>query len=145
MRTHTVGGTTLSLQDIWMEKLIPLLSDQSPSSLFLLSNGAVGDPPLNKEVVTSANLAQLSEQAASAFIADPNNVRLDTQMKVVRLSPFFQWHREILSKQYPDMSNFIATYLDDPSRSIFLNSVVPKNYSQNFNWRLNALSSPKER
>jgi Protein of unknown function, DUF547 len=132
-----IGGKPYSPQDMFIRCVGPLAYDQVPKSVFLACGGSLGYPRIPDHAVRGKLLDGDSEAATEVFIADSNNIAFVEEENHIYLSPFFSWNANTLTKNYPSLDAFVASYLP-PDKGKLMNSPgVYKAYNKPFDWRIN--------
>ena len=91
------GGTPLSLYAVENERIRKAFHD--PRIHFVLYCASGSCPVLRPELPTGEELEQLLQEAAIAFVSDPQNVRVDHDEKQIVLSAIFEMYRSDFIKE----------------------------------------------
>lgn len=132
-----VGGKTLSIEEIYTDRIVPAAKKQCPLSIFLASGGARGYPPLMEHATDAIRLNSDANLAFYKFIRNPNNVSFNEDLRVFSLSPFFQWTFDVFDKDYESPHHLVNIYLDEKDNVDVDNPTIIKTYKSAFDWRLN--------
>ncbi len=87
-----LGGETMSLHHLEQGVVRKRFAD--PRIHFVLNCASGGCPVMRPELPTGDALEPSLVRAARDFVADPANVVVDHEQKVLRLSQIFDWYRE---------------------------------------------------
>ncbi|HEY9772460.1 MAG TPA: DUF547 domain-containing protein [Planktothrix sp.] len=134
-KMFVVGGRPYAVQDIYIGQIFPRAKQSHETDIFLVSQGAIGYPPLQTHGFDKDNLATDAEAAAHAFINDPRNVLYDPDSKALKLSKFFQWTQDVYGGKWDTPFVMVDSYLD---KKVDLRlEGLTQAYSLPFDWRLN--------
>ena len=86
------GGTRTNLYDLEHDKLIR--DDVDARVHFVLNCGSGGCPVLRPDLPTDDELEPVLAAAARDFVADPQNVSIDPDARVLRISTIFEWYED---------------------------------------------------
>ena len=115
-----------------LEKKYLLQNYPDPRLHFVLVCGAIGCPPLSKNVFTASNIeAMLEKQTKQAL--NSGFIQYDTANNAVALSQIFKWYADDFGGKQTQIISFINEYRDAP-----LPSNVKVNY-YDYDWSLNGL------
>jgi hypothetical protein len=138
-----IGGKPYSTQDIYIRFVTPLAFAQVPKSIFLSCGGSLGYPRIPNHALAGKLLEGDAEAATQAFLADSNNIAFVQEENHIYISPFLSWNSNTITKNYPSLDAFVASYLS-PDKAKLLNSPgVYKAYNKPFDWRINDKSAAK--
>jgi hypothetical protein len=84
------GGKRITLYDLEHDKL--MRDDIDARVHFVLNCGSQGCPAILPELPSGDALEQVLADAARDFVADPANVGIDHEARILRLSPIFDWY-----------------------------------------------------
>jgi hypothetical protein len=134
-KQYMVGGKAYAIQDIYTDEVLPRAKKVEPLSIFLICQGAIGYPPLVDHPFDSENLQLESKTAVYRFVNDPKNAYFDWSSRSFKLSPFFQWTKDLFSDAYETPHAFANFYRDE---KVDMASVsIMKTFALPFDWRLN--------
>ncbi|HEY9787588.1 MAG TPA: DUF547 domain-containing protein [Candidatus Obscuribacterales bacterium] len=139
-RKFNVGGQMMSVQDIMIQKIIPLLRTTDPRYLFFICGGAVGHPALLDHPIEPDKMDSDMEVASFKWISHPRNVRYDDITQTLYVSPFLNWYNQVLSTRYENPFEFVIPYLDERMQTVAHKAATIKSFGQRFNWTLNDLA-----
>jgi hypothetical protein len=108
-------GKRIALETLENKLIMKNYAD--PRLYFAMENGAKGGAPLRAEAYQGARLeAQLLEQTR-IFLRKTDSNRVDSEARLVWLSPVFQWHGDDFTRDAGSVLNFVAPLmgLDDVS------------------------------
>ncbi len=132
-----VGNQLLTLNDIENKKLRAGFHD--PRIHFAINCGSKSCPPLGQRIFTGTNLDKALDNKTSAFVNDPDQVRVDSVNKVIYLSKIFKWYR----KDFETSAGSVLDYLDRYSDQIDLTKSPEmrkwKIKYNHYDWSLNDL------
>jgi hypothetical protein len=130
-----VGGKPYAAQDVYVGQLYPRLKQGHATAIFLVSQGAIGYPPLQDHPYDKDNVKQESEKAAHKFINNKHNVFYDVDAKTLKVTPFFQWTQDLYSTQWANPFTMVNSYLNN--KVDFNDEGVSRTFLLPFDWRLN--------
>ena len=143
----TVLGNKVTLDDI--EHKILRTEFSEPRIHMALVCAAMGCPPLRNEPYSGEKLDTQLDDQARAFLAKPQNFRIDKEKKRVYLSSIFKWFGKDFTSKYDTdeafrghsqeeraVLNFIGTYLDQPDRRFLREGIYEISYID-YDWSLN--------
>lgn len=78
---------------------------------FALVCAALGCPPLRSEAYVGARLSEQLDAQAKSFLSTATKNRIDSEKKVLWLSPIFDWYRKDFDTASTSLSAFVAPYL----------------------------------
>lgn len=134
-KQYMVGGKPLAIQDIYTDEVLPRVKRVEPLSIFLVCQGAIGYPPLVDHPLDSENLLIESKTANYKFVNDPRNAVFDWASHSFKLSPFFQWTKDLFSDHYETPHAFANFFRNE---KVDMASVsIMKTFGLPFDWRLN--------
>ena len=84
------GGKRYSLYAIEHDKV--LKSGGDPRAHFILNCGSAGCPAIRPELPAGSGLENTLAQAATDFVSNPQNVRIDHDARRIHLSAIFKWY-----------------------------------------------------
>lgn len=128
LKTYTVGGETLTLDDLEKEVLLKRFND--PRLHFVLVCAAKGCPPLSSKAYRAADLEQQLEHQTRLALNDSKFVFVRTTGQSVYVSEIFRWYANDF-KVVGGIKSFINSY-----RS----SSIPEDFKikyYEYNWQLN--------
>ena len=129
-----VEGTAVSLGDIEHRILRPIWQD--PRVLYALSCGALGCPSLQPEPFLADRLERQLNQAAMAYVNDPQCIRLVGQ--ALEVSSLFRWYQEDFGGSERAVINHLMAYAE-PELAMRLQK-FDRISGEVFDWRLNDLA-----
>jgi len=103
VQQHIVGGRAISLHALEHKKLLEAGAD--PRVHFLLNCGTGSCPMLRPISDNAVDMETLYKEAATAFVSDPEHVKIDHSNKVITLSRIFKWYMEDFTKGQADQSS----------------------------------------
>lgn len=129
-------GKTHSLD--WLEHEIIRPRYQDPRIHFALVCAAKGCPPLRREPYVAERLDDQLDDQVRTFLGQESKNRLDAEMRVLHLSPIFDWYREDFVGPGKGLADYVRRYfktgdsriLDDPKLKIAFTE---------YDWTLNDL------
>ena len=128
---YQVAGAWRSLDDIEHKALRPLAQD--PRIHFVLVCGAQSCPPLRASAfLGSQDLEESLEQAAFAYINDPDKVSLDRPNHRLILNKIFDWY----AQDFGDVVQFVARYRTPEERAWLTQGPVKVEF-RDYDWHLN--------
>lgn len=136
-RKFSVGGEQLSVQDIYIQKLMPMIKATDAKYIFLLSGGSVGYPALLDRAVAPEKMERDMELAAYKWIMDARNARFDEVTQTLFVSPYLQWNSQIIETQYATPFDFVLKYMSPTVEVETSRPGTIKTFGQRFNWTLN--------
>jgi hypothetical protein len=142
MRRFIVGGKLYTIQDIEIDKLYPLATKYDALSVFLISNGARGGPPLLDHAIQPSAGKTEAEQAARAFATDPHNASLDETKTSFYISRYYKMVDRTLKRDYPNAFALVGSFLPEDMRMIIGLPGEKLRYFSEFDTRLNDCSQP---
>lgn len=121
-RSIKLGGRDSSLEDL--EHKIIRAKYKEPRIHFYINCAAYSCPPLWQGAIAPGKTWDVLNQSAKRFINDPRNVKFDPATKKLQLSKIFDWFKDdfltyLKEKKgiaQPHISQYIAMYLDGPTR-----------------------------
>lgn len=113
MTVIEVEGRELTLNDIEHGILRPLWGD--PRIHYVLNCAAAGCPNLRREAFTAANVDQLLEAGARAFINDSRGVAFDGRGRLT-VSKIYNWYREDFGDSEEAVLDHIRLYAEPALR-----------------------------
>lgn len=140
-RSIKLGGRDSSLEDL--EHKIIRAKYKEPRIHFYINCAAYSCPPLWQGVIAPGKTWDVLNQSAKRFINDPRNVKFDPATKKLQLSKIFDWFKDdfltyLKDKKgiaQPHISQYIAMYLDEPTRSALektpTNEIIVSYFSYN--------------
>jgi len=126
-----VEGTAVSLSDIEHRILRPIWQD--PRVLYALSCGARGCPSLQPEPFRADRLERQLNQAAMAYVNDPQCIRLGDQ--TLEVSSLFRWYQDDFGGSERAVINHLMAYAE-PRLAMQLQQ-FDRITGEAFDWRLN--------
>jgi len=139
-----VGGKQLSLSDIYLNRILPMVGSVEPKAIFLMCGGSLGYPSLQDHAVQPEHLSGDAEAAAYKFLNDPANVYFDFEANTFYLSPFLEWNRVLFDKQYGSVFAFANRYLPAEKQANLQRVSTLTSFRPTFNWQLNDVAPIKE-
>jgi len=134
-KQYMVGGKPNAIQDIYTDEVLLRVKKVEPLAIFLVCQGAIGYPPLEDHPFDSENLQIESKTAVYKFVNDPKNAYYDWTSRSFKLSPFFQWTKDLFANAYATPHAFANFHRDE---KIDMTSVsIMKTFGLPFDWRLN--------
>src|SRR5262249_46039592 len=121
----------------------PLAYSEVPKSIFLGCGGSLGYPRIPDHALQGKFLEGDAEAATQVFVGDPNNIAFVHEENHIYLSPFFTWNAKTITKNYPSLDDFIASYLSTNKGKLMISPAVLKAYNKPFDWRVNAKADAK--
>ena len=129
--TFLVAGEERSLDDMEHRALRPLAKD--PRIHFVLVCGANSCPPLRASAFAGqADLEKALEEAATRYINDPANVKIDRTQRKITLNPIFDWYQEDFGEVVP----FLARYRPAQERAELLQGEWQLEF-RDYDWSVN--------
>jgi len=138
-----IGGKPYSTQDIFIRFVTPLATAQVPISVFLSCGGSLGYPRIPDHALRGNVLEGDAEAATQAFVADSNNIAFVQEENHIYMSPFFSWNSNTITKNYPSLDAFVASYLPVDKAKLLNSPGVYKAYNKPFDWRINNKAAAK--
>ena len=105
---HTIGGSSITLNDIENKKLRAVFPDEARFHFVLVCAG-LGCPPIINEAYTPAKLENQLQQQTKLAINNPSFIRVKGNK--VQISQIFEWYNEDFTRNGSVLS-FINTYRD---------------------------------
>jgi len=131
----TVGGKQMTLNHI--EHKILRKQYKDPRIHFAVNCGSASCPLLGERMFRLENLDAQLDSAATTFIGDPANVRIDHTEKRIYLSRIFKWYKKDFSWQgYDGLLPTILHYLP-PERKAGLDLTGYRVVYLDYDWSLN--------
>ncbi len=127
-------GRRVSLD--YVEHVILRKQYREPRIHFALVCAAKGCPPLRREPYTAGNLEAQLEDQGRLFLATPQKNRVDTDKKIVYLSPIFKWFRKDFQAQHENILDFIKPYLPADAVAAIAAEKYDVKYTD-YDWTLN--------
>lgn len=128
----TVGGTTVSLDEIEHQNLRPLYGWKVHATIVC---GARSCPPLQREAYRADNLAALTAQAFRAWLARDDLNRYDLPKKTVHVSPIFKWFKEDFTGDGA-LARILEAHGPESGRSFFRKGGFKVDYLD-YHWGIN--------
>ena len=144
MRRFIVGGKLYTIQDIEIDKLYPLATKYDALSVFLISNGARGGPPLLDHAIQPSACKTEAERAARAFATDPHNASLDETKTSFYISRYYKMVDRTLKRDYPNAFALVGSFLPEDMRMIIALPGEKLRFFNQFDTRLNDASQPTQ-
>jgi uncharacterized protein DUF547 len=121
-REIKLGGKQMKLGDL--EHKIIRAGYKDPQIHFYINCGAASCPALGQGAIPQLKTLEALDDSARRFINDPKNVKCEAAAKRLYLSKIFDWFeddflnylKEKRGDQTPHIAQYIALYLDGPSR-----------------------------
>lgn len=116
-RLHVVGGKSISVDKIWREKIVPILTAEGPASyekenvLYLLTRGTLAEPDITDHAVTRETMDADMEANILHFVSNPKNVLINEKGDQYFISSWFQKHRNVLGIKHIDMYDYVYSLL----------------------------------
>jgi hypothetical protein len=126
-----VEGTPVALSDIEHRILRPIWRD--PRVLYALSCGALGCPSLQPEPFLADRLERQLNQAAMAYVNDPQCIRFEGP--TLEVSSLFRWYQEDFGGSERAVINHLMAYAE-PQLAMRLQK-FDRITGDAFDWRLN--------
>ena len=134
-RDYPVGGQRMNLYDLEREVLIP--DFREPRIHFAIVCASTSCPRLQSRAFTAAELEELLELGAKAFINDPTRNRFDREKQIAYLSKIFDWFEEDFVAYSGSLLNYVKRYLADPDLVYELETTTYSVRFLEYDWRLN--------
>ena len=109
-----------------------------PRVHFALVCAALGCPVLLNTPYQAATLENQLDQQTKAFLLDPDKNSIDSERKILRLSPVFDWYKKDFIAKSGSVIEFVNPYFNDQANSDFEIQYT------NYDWSLNDLKSTKK-
>lgn len=132
-----IGGQPMSVQDIYVDKILPLLKTTNAKYIFLLCGGSQGYPILMDRAFEAGQIETDMEVGAYTFVTNPKNVKFDEMQITLFVSPFMQWHAALFEEQYGSPFAFVLTYMKQHVRDELTRASANKSFGMRFDWTLN--------
>ncbi len=126
---HYLYNQPLSLNDIEHKILRPKW--QEPRIHFALVCAAIGCPLLRNEAYQPTGIIEQLEADAKGFINNPEKVKYDPELKVLKCSKIFKWYEKDFLLLASSVPNYINQYLSTPIEEPVSIQYLP------YNWDLN--------
>lgn len=116
-RLHVVGGKSISVDKVWREKIVPILTAEGPASyekenvLYLLTRGTLAEPDITDHAVTRETMDADMEANILHFVSKPKNVLINEKGDQFYISSWFQKHRNVLGIKHIDMYDYVYSLL----------------------------------
>lgn len=111
----TIGGSTVSLDDIEHKNLRPLYGWRVHATIVCAARSC---PPLLHEAYTATNLVSLTERAYQTWLARADLNRFDEKNGIVRVSAIFKWFKSDFTGD-GDLATVLENYAL-PQHRVFL-------------------------
>lgn len=143
-KNYTAGGATLSLNEIEHEIIRPRFGD--PRIHFALVCASVSCPRLDREAFRGGSLDEHLDRLTRQFVAEPRNVRVSPNGKILTLSKILDWYGSDFEKATGKkgargLCAFLEPYLSDEQRRRVANVAKPKTQFEDYDWGLNSIGS----
>lgn len=141
-----IGGENVSVSRAYDRAINQMDDKRLPvSTVFLISRGSVGYPPLTNHAITPESLEADAKLAAYKFINSPNNVYYNDERLEFLLSPLLKRYERILNRSKYDPHNFAVLHMSGKSVPDLTNLMITKTYFPKIDATLNDTAlSPKE-
>lgn len=130
---RNVARGRYSLGDIEHKILRPL---GDPRIHFAINCASIGCPLLPQKPFYPKTLDEQLDNAARAFINNPDKVWLNKEKGVLYLSSIFKWFKEDFLSVSPDLSSYVKKYMNSANRE-YLEQNQPKVKFLDYDWSLN--------
>ncbi len=116
-RLHVVGGKSISVDKVWREKIVPILTAEGPASyekeniLYLLTRGTLSEPAITDHAVTAETMEADEEGNILRFVSNPKNVLINEKGDQFYISSWFQKHRNVLGIKHIDLYDYVYSLL----------------------------------
>ena len=117
---RSVAGRFVTLREV--EKTLQKMND--PRIVFALTRAARSSPPPSLRAMNPTQVEDQLEWAASAFLQDPANYRLDRGGNVLHLSSLFEQEAAAFTSAAPDMPSQLSGY--EPAKRAVLAFILPR-------------------
>lgn len=141
-----VGGENISVSRAYDRAINQMDDKRLPvSTVFLISRGSVGYPPLANHAITPESLEADAKLAAYKFVNNTNNVFYNDERLEFLLSPLFKRYERILNRSKYDPHNFAVMQMSGKNVPDLTNLMITKTYFPKIDSTLNDIAlSPKE-
>jgi hypothetical protein len=120
---NSAGGRSLTLSEIEHTVLRKELKD--PRVHFVIVCASIGCPLLADHAYSAPQLQEQFDEAAKAFIRNPDKVRVDSEDGVIYLSKIFDWFKEDFDDytsmqdygKYNGVMSFVSQHLTDADKA----------------------------
>ena len=133
-REHTVGGQTLSQDDIEHEILRKQLKE--PRIHFAIICASSGCPPQPRFAYTEANVQTMLEEETRKYINSERGTPIDSANNVLQLSKLFDWFKGDFEYKSGSVIGFLKLYLDEQGLAFLAKD--PEIKYLHYDWALNA-------
>ncbi len=128
-----LGGEEMSLDSLENDVLRKM---GEPRIHFALVRAAKGSPILAAHAYCGASLNNDLDQAMRDFIQNSTYNRLDTEKKILYLSPIFKWYKKDFTSRVPSVSAYVRPYLSEADQAVMKDRAVKVKFLD-FDWNLN--------
>jgi len=132
----TLFGDKITLNALEREVIRKNYPD--PRVHFALVCAALGCPALSNTPYQAATLENQLDQQTKAFLADSDKNSIDTEQKILKLSPIFDWYKEDFIAKSGSVLEFVKPYFGNQ-----INNEFKIEYTH-YDWSLNDQASIKE-
>jgi hypothetical protein len=141
-----IGGETVSVSRAYDRAINQMDDKRLPvSTVFLISRGSVGYPPLTSHAITPESLEGDAKLAAYKFINNEKNVFYDEERLEFLLSPLMKRYERILNRSKYDPHTFAVLQMSGKKVPDLTNLMITKTYFAKIDPTLNDTAlSPKE-
>ena len=136
LKKVTVGAKPISLYG-YENDIIRKLND--PRIHFALNCMVVGCPRLPREPFVGARLNEQLDAATRLFFAEPRNLVIDPQRKVIRVSEILKFYTEDFLQQESSLARYIARYRELPAADAYTVEFIT------YDWTVNIVSGTPAR
>lgn len=141
-RMATVGGVTLTLDELEHERIRPVFNE--PRVHFALVCAARGCPPLRAEAYRGDVLdQQLTDQARAFLVRSPVKNAVDVASATLYLSPIFKWYGGDFGRDDAERLRYIASFFPEGAESELLRSGRGRIRWTEYDWSLNILGAAR--
>ena len=143
---YIIGGETLSVSRVYDQAINQMDDKRLPvSTVFLISRGSVGYPPLTAHAITPETLEADAKLAAYKFVNNEHNVYYDEERLEYLLSPLLKRYERILNRSKYDPHTFAVMRMSGKNVPDLTNLMITKTYFSRIDPTLNDTAlSPKE-
>ncbi|MEX0999723.1 MAG: DUF547 domain-containing protein [Thermodesulfobacteriota bacterium] len=131
----TLFGEQITLDALENEVIRKNYTD--PRVHFALVCAALGCPALINTPYQAAELEKQLDQQTKAFLMDTDKNSIDTEQRILRLSPIFDWFKEDFSAKSGSVLEFVNPYFGNQANNEY------KIEYTNYDWSLNDQTTMK--
>ena len=136
LKKISVGARQISLYD-YENDVIRKLNE--PRIHFALNCMVAGCPRLPREPFDGVRLNEQLDKATRLFFAEPRNLVIDPQRKVLRVSEILKFYTEDFLRQESSLARYVARYRELPAADAYSVEFIP------YDWTVNIVSGTPAR